>query len=124
MKFEPDTNIGGRIHITAYGPGHVVVAGIRHERNVVVTAERVITGWGPAHCSELSGAHMQALAELTPEIVLLGTGSQLRFPARDIMESLPRLGIGVEFMDTGAACRAYNFLAGEDRRVLAALIIP
>ncbi|MBI1733351.1 MAG: Mth938-like domain-containing protein [Gammaproteobacteria bacterium] len=124
MKFAPDLDDGSRNRISSYGADYVIVAGLRHERNIIVTAERVISGWGPADAAELSSGHMQELAQLTPEIVLIGTGRRLRFPPQAIMESLPRLGIGLEFMDTGAACRSYNYLLGESRRVVAALIIP
>lgn len=123
MKIEPDLSLGNRNRISAYGSGHVIVAGLRHEQNVIVMADRVITGWGPVGAGELLLEHLEALAQLQPEIVLVGTGPRLVFPRREIVESLPRRGIGLEFMDTGAACRAYNFLLGEDRRVAAALLI-
>jgi uncharacterized protein len=124
MKLESDPGSGIRNRISGYGSGHVIVAGIRHERNVIITAEEVVSGWGPTASEALSDAHMEALADFAPEIVLVGTGSRLQFPRHGIMECLTRRGIGVEFMDTRAACRAFNYLAGEDRRVLAALIIP
>jgi len=66
---------------------------------------------------------MEDLARLDPELVLVGTGPRLVFPRHEIMTALPLRGIGLEFMDTGAACRAYNFLLGEDRRVAAALLM-
>ncbi len=123
MKFEIDTGSAGRPRVTDYGPGHVTVAGIRHEANVIVMADRVIPGWGPSAAAGLAVRHLEELARLAPEIVLLGTGRRLVFPTGEIMEYLPRRGIGVEFMDTGAACRAYNFLLGDERRVAAALLI-
>jgi uncharacterized protein len=123
MKFELDPGIPGRRRISSYGPGHVIVAGERHECNVVVMPDRVIAGWGPAEPGALSVGDMEVLAALAPEIVLVGTGVRLVFPRREVMEALPRRGIGLEFMDTGAACRAYNYLLGEDRRVLAALLL-
>lgn len=98
------------------------MAGVRHESNVVIMADRVIPGWGPAGAGELSRAHLDALAQLEPEVVLLGTGPHLQFPPGPVMEYLPLRGIGVEFMDTGAACRAYNYLLGDERRVIAALL--
>ena len=123
MKFEPDLSVGNRNRITSYGPGYVIVAGQRHEQNLVLSAEQIVTGWGPTSADGFTLDHMQTLAQMAPEIVLVGTGSRLVFPAREIMDSLPRRGIGLEFMDTGAACRAYNFLLGEDRRVIAALLL-
>ena len=123
VKFEPDLSLGNRNRITAYGTGYVNVAGLRHTRNLIIMADRVIPGWGPTSAGEFLPEHMEALARLEPELVLVGTGARLVFPRHEIMTSLPLMGIGLEFMDTGAACRAYNFLLGEDRRVAAALII-
>lgn len=123
MKFELDPVIPARRRISSYGPGHVIVAGERHECNVVVTPERVITGWGPAVPEAIALEDMEVLAALAPEVVLVGTGTRLVFPSRVVMDALPRRGVGLEFMDTGAACRAYNFLLGEERRVIAALLL-
>jgi len=86
-------------------------------------ADRLIPGWGPANAGGFLLEHMEALVQLEPELVLVGTGTRLVFPRHEIMTLLPLRGIGLEFMDTGAACRAYNFLLGEDRRVAAALLI-
>ncbi len=124
MKFEADLSFGNRNRITAYGTGHIIVAGMRHEQNLIVMADRVLATWGPASAEEISLEHMETLARLEPELVLVGTGAKLVFPPREIMDCLPTRGIGLEFMDTGAACRAYNFLLVEERRVVAALILP
>ena len=67
--------------------------------------------------------HMAAIAELKPEIVLIGTGAKLTFPDRALLAPLYKAGIGVEIMDTPAACRTYNILLGEGRGVLAAVIV-
>ena len=123
VKIEPDLSFGNRNRITGYGSGYVDVAGLRHTRNLIIMAHRIIPGWGPASASDFLLEHMEALARLEPELVLVGTGTRLVFPRHEIMTSLPLRGIGLEFMDTGAACRAYNFLLGEDRRVAAALLI-
>ncbi len=63
------------------------------------------------------------LAELKPEVVLLGTGTRLRFPHPRLTRALTDAGIGVEVMDTPAACRTFNILAAEGRKVLAAVIL-
>ena len=72
---------------------------------------------------ELTDAHFTPLAELRPELVLFGSGAALRFPRPAWVRRLIEAGIGVETMDTGAACRTYNILAGEGRRVVAALLV-
>jgi uncharacterized protein len=71
----------------------------------------------------LAADHMAAIVELAPEIVLLGTGASLRFPEPALLAPLYKAGIGVEVMDTPAACRTYNILLAEGRKVLAAVIV-
>ncbi|ABA56715.1 Mth938-like domain-containing protein [Nitrosococcus oceani] len=91
-------------------------------RNVVVSPGR-LQEWSPASFSELEKAHFQAFLEMEPEVVVVGTGEQSHFLSPRLIEPLLRHQIGVEFMDTAAACRTYNILVGEGRRVVAALFI-
>jgi len=111
----------GRNVITAYGPGYVQVNQDRYERSLIVTAEEV-ADWAPASLAELQPEHMQALIERRPEVVLLGTGPALRFPRPDILRPLMQARVGFEVMDLPAACRTYNILVDEERRVAAALL--
>ncbi len=92
------------------------------DRHVVVTADRLIPDWAPGF-RELQPAHLEVLRSLEPEILLLGTGARLRFPPPDCMAVFLQQGIGMEVMDTAAACRTYNILLGEGRRVVAALFM-
>ena len=123
MKFERDDS-QGRNTFTGYGEGYVVVNGARHATSLVVSGERVITDWPAASVEALSADHLAAIVELGPEIVLLGTGARFTFPDRSLLAPLYKAGIGVEVMDTPAACRTYNILLGEGRNVVAALIVP
>jgi uncharacterized protein len=107
---------------TAYGDGYVSVNAIRHTGNVVVLPERVITDWTQADFETLDVDDFEALAALDSEIILLGTGRQLRFPRPELLQPLIRAQKGLEVMDLQAACRTYNVLAGEGRKVAAALI--
>ncbi len=107
---------------TAYGDGYVSVNTIRHTGNVVVLPERVITDWTQASFETLGVDDFEALAALDSEIILLGTGRQLRFPRPELLQPLIRAQKGLEVMDLQAACRTYNVLAGEGRKVAAALI--
>ena len=109
--------------ITGYGEGYVMVNRQRFERSLVVLPDRILTDWPPNRFDELAPEHLAALAGLDREIILLGTGAQLRFPRPEIIEPLMRSGVGVEVMDVQAACRTYNILLAEDRRVAAALLI-
>ncbi len=91
--------------------------------SAIITPDIVIEGWQPTLPSELTAEHMQSVLEFQPEIVLLGTGRSLRFPAAKILQVCHQAGVGIEVMDTGAACRTYNILAAEGRRVVAALMM-
>jgi uncharacterized protein len=114
---------GARNTFTGYGEGYVMVNGARIERSVVVLPDRILADWAATRFEELAPEHLAALAGLGREIVLLGTGARLRFPAREILSPLIRAGIGVEVMDVQAACRSYNILMAEERKVAAALLL-
>jgi uncharacterized protein len=87
-----------------------------------VAPEQPVRDWNVENFAALSAAHFEALAAEAPEIVLLGTGSKQRFPHPRITGALMHARIGLEVMDTLAACRTYNILMSEGRRVLAALL--
>ena len=108
---------------TGYGEGYVMVNKQRHEQNLVVLRDRLLTDWQPAGFDELTAEHFALIAELEPEIVLLGTGTRLRFPRPEITRPLVEARIGLEVMDFQAACRTFNFLAAEERKVAAALLL-
>jgi uncharacterized protein len=122
MKFSP-ADQGEGYSIQSYGPGRVVVKGEIHRSNLLVMPDRVVPDWRPGCFADLDAEDFAQLAAYQPEIVLLGTGRRQRFPAPALYHTLARQGIGLEVMDTGAACRTYNILMAEDRRVLAALIL-
>jgi uncharacterized protein len=108
---------------TGYGEGYVKVNDERFEKSVVVLPERVIADWAPASFDALTADHLALLVDLEREIILLGTGSRLRFPRPEILKPLIRAGIGVEVMDVQAACRTYNILMAEERKIAAALVL-
>ena len=122
MKIEQEQATGRNI-FTGYGEGYVEVNRTRYQRSLVVTAERIVQDWPIASVDELEADHLAAIVELKPVIVLLGTGARLQFPDPARLAPLYKAGIGVEVMDTPAACRTYNILLGEGRDVLAALIL-
>jgi uncharacterized protein len=104
-----------------YGEGYVLVYGQRHEANLIVMPERILS-WDAAGFDALTEQHFQVFQELNPEILLLGTGPKQRFPHPRLTRALSALRIGVEAMDLQAACRTYNILMAEERRVAAALL--
>jgi len=89
----------------------------------IVTPDAIIEHWHAGSLSELAAEQMRAVLACQPEIVLLGTGRRLQFPASEVSQTCHEAGIGLEVMDTGAACRTYNILAMEGRRVVAALLM-
>jgi uncharacterized protein len=107
--------------ITGYGEGYVTVNSERRTSSVVVLPDRV-EPWSPSRFDALSAQDFAFLKELGAEIVLLGTGPRQRFPHPRLTADLARAGIGLEVMDLQAACRTYNILVAEERKVAAALL--
>ena len=113
----------GRYQFTGYGDDHVLVNGQRLDFGLVVSPtllEREIFRGLTFEALELS--HFEWMRAQEAGIVLLGTGAKLRFPHPSLTRPLIEAGIGLEVMDTGAACRTYNLLASEGRKVLAAIL--
>lgn len=106
---------------TAYGEDYVAVNGERHSSSLLVLPERVLA-WDARSFDALAAEDFAALAGMDLEIVLLGTGQRLRFPHPRITRLLTEARIGVEVMDLKAACRTYNVLVAEHRKVAAALL--
>jgi uncharacterized protein len=122
MKFHLAGTAGLNV-FTGYGAHYVAVNGVRSESSVVVLPERLIDPWDAAGFDALGAAHFEFLCGLGVEIVLLGTGPRLRFPALALQKIVLSSGTGLEVMDTAAACRTYNILATEGRRVAAAIVL-
>jgi uncharacterized protein len=109
--------------IRAYGPGHFHIAG--HDwRGPVLVTPAVTTPWAVARADELSLDNLAALgaAPMPTELLVLGCGARPLFIAADIRAALKGAGMALEVVDTGSACRIYNVLLAEGRRVAAALI--
>ena len=115
------TSAGAAKTITAYGDDHVKVNGERHDTSVIVTAEAV-RPWTAPSFEALSAEDFKPFTDLGVEIVVLGTGSRQRFPHPRLTAALARAQIGVEVMDTKAACRTYNILVAEARKVALAVV--
>ena len=138
MKFVQDS--GAEIRIQGYDPGEIrlhlprALAGdipIDAEtglatltRSCLLARDFIDPDWAPVNLAALAPAHLDALTARQPDLVLLGTGRRLIFPPAELLVPLQQAGIGVEVMDTPAACRTFNILASEDREVVAALFMP
>ncbi len=121
MKLQPDKTTVQTI--TAYGPGWVAINGEKQTSGVMLASTGERAAWGPERFEALDAEHFEALAALQPELVIFGSGARLRFAPPALLQSLMAARIGIETMDTLAACRTYNILAGEGRRVVAALLL-
>ena len=120
MKFQPDQFATA---ITAYGAGWITVGRQRIDHSVLLHGSGERSAWACARFDDLAAAHFEPLAALAPEVVVFGSGARLRFPQVQWVRPLIEAGIGIETMDTVAACRTFNILASEGRRVIAALLL-
>jgi uncharacterized protein len=109
--------------ITAYAADHVSVNGQPLHTSFVLTPETLAAPWAPRTVSAIAEADVQQLVDLACPVVLLGTGAHQKFPPAALLRPLIERQIGVEIMDSSAACRTYNILVAEGRSVAAAIII-
>ncbi len=121
MKLHPDQSSVQTI--SGYGDGWIAVDGERIGHSVVIGSDGQRVAWHCERFSDLGAAHFQQLAELGTELVIFGSGGRIRFPQPAWLAPLMARRIGLETMDTQAACRTYNILAGEGRKVAVALLI-
>ena len=122
MKLHLST-AGDRYAFTGYGDGYVLVNNQRFETSLVLLPGRIIPDWDVRTTADLAPREIEFLGGLDVDIVLLGTGPTQEFPKPSLLKPLARAGVGVEVMDTSAACRTFNILMAEDRRVAAAILI-
>ncbi len=108
---------------TGHGEGFVRIGDADYRDNLLVTPDQLIGGWAPGGFDALSEGDFEALAALKPEVALFGSGALMRFPHPRLTRALAASGIGLEVMDTPAACRTYNILAAEGRKVAAAILV-
>ena len=121
MKLQPDRI--DTLSITAYGPGWVAIQGEKVTNSVLITSDGLRQDWDCSKFEDLTPQHFAQLASLEVELVIFGSGNRLRFANPEWQMGLMQRRIGLETMDTQAACRTFNILAGEGRKVAAALLI-
>ena len=122
MALHLQTNAGQKL-FTGHGEGYVSVNTHHYLQPVVVMAAEVRTDWPATDFTSLAVAHFDYFLALQPEIVLFGTGAKQQFARPELYRNLIKARIGIEFMDTPAACRTYNILVAEDRKVVAAVLL-
>jgi len=122
LKLQPDRIEGVNV-ISGLIPGAVSANGTTYRHPIVVPWLGEIAPWGESGFEGLTPADFDRLADHQPELVIFGSGARLRFAPPALLRARMARRIGIETMDTAAACRTYNVLAGESRRVVAALLL-
>jgi uncharacterized protein len=121
MKLQPDQfDVQS---ISGYGPGWVGVGTEKITHSVVLSSRGERIEWHASRFEDLGPDHFARLAQLQAEVVVFGSGDRIRFPRPAWLRPLAERGIGLETMDTAAACRTYNILAQEGRQVVVALLL-
>jgi uncharacterized protein len=122
MKFQPDS-LAGTNTVSRHESGAVWINGKRWDHSVLVPWRGDVQRWPLDALAELTAGHFEQVRSMKPELVIFGSGPRLQFVSPALYRSLIEGRIGIETMDTGAACRTYNVLASEGRSVVAALLV-
>ena len=122
MKLQPDRIEGVNV-ISGLSADAVSVNGVAHTQSIVIPWVGDVGPWGSAGFEALTADDFEQLAALSPELIIFGSGKRIRFVPPMLLRGLMARRIGIETMDTAAACRTYNVLAGESRKVIAALLL-
>jgi uncharacterized protein len=122
VKFQPD-QLDGVNNITHYDVDSLRIQGELYSTSVLVPWVGMPQPWSVERLDGLTPAHFEAVLALNPEVVIFGSGTRLKFVSPALYRGLIDKRIGVETMDSGAACRTYTVLANEGRRVVAAIVL-
>lgn len=122
LKLHSDPHSGANT-ITGYGDGYVEINQTPYKHSVLLSSDGATLEWAAKSFNDLEASHFSQMVDLMPELILIGTGSRQQFPRPDLLKTLISARIGFEIMDSQAACRTYNILVGEGRKVLLALIV-
>jgi uncharacterized protein len=123
MKFQPERAEGVNV-IARHEPQRLWVNAQMVQHSVLVPWQGAVLDWGVSHIEALEVSHFERILQLQPALVIFGSGARLQFVKPALYRCLIEHGIGMETMDTAAACRTYNVLASEGRTVVAALLMP
>lgn len=123
MKFTQQKPDGINL-IRRYGADFITIGEEDIRASCIVSAATLRRDWPPRFVEELAVEHFSALFDLGPEVVVLATGPTQKFPRAALRAEFATRKIGLEVMEIGAACRTYNVLVGEERKVLAAILLP
>jgi len=122
MKFSEDYAIGTNV-IRSFTDSSIDVNNKTYNRSLIISSHLLIDDWVISNINDMKAEHWQELIQHNPEVIIIGTGASLVFPHPSSYAPAIDKGIGVEFMDSQAACRTYNVLVSEDRSILAGIIL-
>ncbi len=122
MQFNLDSNVG-KYQINSFQPGQVVINKQTYINSIIIAPEKIITNWQPQNYAEISEYDLKSILDLSPQIVIIGTGEQQHFLEQELLLPFLKQGIGIEIMNTDAACRTYNVLMSEGRNIVAGLLL-
>jgi uncharacterized protein len=123
MKFTQQGAAGANL-IRRYGADFIVIGDEEIRRSCLVSAATLVRDWAPRNVSELGVDQLGTIFEFAPEVVVLSTGAKQTFPRAALRAEFAARRIGLEVMEVGAACRTYNVLVGEERKVIGAILLP
>lgn len=112
----------GKVYVRAVDDNGIKIGQDIYQSSLVLSPESVHTDWNPETYSDISEESLEFLLKLEPELVIIGTGKKQHFPDPALLMKFYSAGIGIEFMNTQAACRTFNILVMEERKVVAGLI--
>jgi uncharacterized protein len=121
MKFQPDRIDG--LAVSAYDPSWLAVNGVRYNHSLLINASGLVQAWPCNYFADIQTAHLDLIPSHEAEIVLLGCGKKQIFPGATLSSAFLAKGMGLESMSTAAACRTFNILASEGRKVAAILLL-
>jgi len=122
VKLQSDPHSGANT-ITGYGDGYVEINKTPYTHAVLLSSDGAISNWPVQTFDDLEDGHFVKIVDLKPELVLIGTGQRQRFPKLELLKTLIQAKVGYEIMDSQAACRTYNILVSEGRKVVLALVL-
>ena len=118
-----DNGADGKNRIFSYTADSFTVNNEHITSSIIISVDKLIRNWPPQTFADLATQHIEPIIALEPEVVLLGTGSRMHYPDEPFISAIVLKNIGLEVMDTGAACRSYNLLLSEGRNVVAAMFL-
>ncbi len=122
MKLSLDDNTA-KFLIHEYTAEYIRVKNVQHTRSIIISYNALFPEWAPQSIDQLTETHIIEILKEMPEMILLGTGKKIQFPHPKILQPAYERNVGIEVMDTAAACRTFNMLASDGRKVAAGLII-